>query len=472
MKTSALLLLPMLLFTSHVPKTVVSQPVHEEKHIPFLEVSNTTCNIHGIMPAFIPMLKPLPQLSIQGNQFSNAFQFRGINWFGFNNKQTMVDGLWIGGSSMATDFNTIVYRLKLLGFNSVRLPFQFEDLEISPALGKKVQCTPPETVAGITSTTVTPGDRNPSQTPPLFNGHLILKGKNVCNDYLEDASTLKRFMQVVRTFINNGFYVVVDYHPTAVSPYAYNVKEFTKKWAALAMYIKSTPDYESLLKGRILYDIMNEPDFLQLKWSAAHGKPGVKDYYLAVMDALFKILGKDALFMVEGAGQVAFNLNWGDGFVSNPDIANQYGIMSAQPFFSALLKKPYVNQVIISPHMYGPSISLNNRAHKGEILFKRMDESFGYLYEPGYCEGKTCKKFPIILGEFGSFFVSQDDLDHLRDLASYMKKRFAGSMNWMYWAYNNNSGDTGGIVKQNWLDFEWKKLQWLQQNMKLTPWYR
>lgn len=53
--------------------------------------------------------------------------------FGFNNGKTMVDGLdaeptasWEGG-----DFATIVQTLRLLGFNAVRLPFQFTDLFIA-----------------------------------------------------------------------------------------------------------------------------------------------------------------------------------------------------------------------------------------------------------------------------------------------------------------------------------------------------
>lgn len=46
------------------------------------------------------------------------------------NGKTMVDGLDAGnGTWLAADFATIVYRLKLLGFNAVRLPFKFSDLE-------------------------------------------------------------------------------------------------------------------------------------------------------------------------------------------------------------------------------------------------------------------------------------------------------------------------------------------------------
>lgn len=47
------------------------------------------------------------------------------------NGKTMVDGLDAGNSTwIAADFATVVYRLKLLGFNAVRLPFSFSDLEL------------------------------------------------------------------------------------------------------------------------------------------------------------------------------------------------------------------------------------------------------------------------------------------------------------------------------------------------------
>jgi hypothetical protein len=46
------------------------------------------------------------------------------------NGKTMVDGLdAANGTWLAADFATIVFRMKLLGFNAVRLPFRFTDLE-------------------------------------------------------------------------------------------------------------------------------------------------------------------------------------------------------------------------------------------------------------------------------------------------------------------------------------------------------
>lgn len=58
---------------------------------------------------------------------------QGINWFGFNNGQTMVDGLWAGYQNATLgDFPTVLKRIKLLGFNGLRLPFTFVDLDKVP----------------------------------------------------------------------------------------------------------------------------------------------------------------------------------------------------------------------------------------------------------------------------------------------------------------------------------------------------
>lgn len=60
-------------------------------------------------------------------------QLQGINWFGFNNGQTMLDGLWSGYQNATLgDFPTVLKRLKLLGFNGIRMPFTFQDLDRTP----------------------------------------------------------------------------------------------------------------------------------------------------------------------------------------------------------------------------------------------------------------------------------------------------------------------------------------------------
>ena len=59
------------------------------------------------------------------------FTFRGVNWSGFELERGMLDGLNKGyqGNDLETglvrDNKVVATRMKLLGFNTIRLPFSF-----------------------------------------------------------------------------------------------------------------------------------------------------------------------------------------------------------------------------------------------------------------------------------------------------------------------------------------------------------
>jgi hypothetical protein len=40
-----------------------------------------------------------------------------------------------------------------------------------------------------------------------------------------------------------------------------------------------------------------------------------------------------------------FGLNWGNGFITDYNIINSRGLSDPNPFFSQLVRKPYVGQV-------------------------------------------------------------------------------------------------------------------------------
>jgi hypothetical protein len=81
----------------------------------------------------------MPQIVTEEGQ---VIELVGANWFGFNNGQTMVDGMWDDSRGQAPtigmkfDFPTVMYRWQLLGFNSIRLPFSFNDLYYKAPLTK------------------------------------------------------------------------------------------------------------------------------------------------------------------------------------------------------------------------------------------------------------------------------------------------------------------------------------------------
>ena len=65
------------------------------------------------------------------------------------------------------------------------------------------------------------------------------------------------------------------------------------------------------------------------------------------------------LFFIEGMAQLPIQMCYGDGFVTDAALIQQYSLSDPRPFFDAVLQRPYLNNVVISPHYYGPSVSQN-----------------------------------------------------------------------------------------------------------------
>ncbi len=394
------------------------------------------------------------------NAAGQEILLKGVNWFGFNNQATMVDGLWSGSGPIASDFATIVYRMQLLGFNAVRLPFSFKDFNLQPQNLNKY-CKLP-TIAAIQLSVTNPSVATTGTIPPM----LAPPPRTVdqCDDYFPNDNTLNRFLWTVNFFAKNGFYVLIDNHSEDTTVIE-NKQQWVQKWTDLVSKISKDPVSKSML----MVDILNEPDQFNIRWEASGNLPALKDLYISVMDAVYPV-NPEVLFFVEGTAQGDIGANWGDGFSVSQNISNP------KSFFDTLLTKPYVNQVVISPHVYPPSVTGANSDYTGSGLYARLNESFGYLTKTGYCK-TTCKKFPVAIGEFGSRFETTQDIQSMQDIAKYLNNTSDAADqnhqpigNWFYWSWNPNSSDTGGLVGDNWLDIQWKKIDYLV-TLGLKPWY-
>jgi len=117
--------------------------------------------------------------------------------------------------------------------------------------------------------------------------------------------------------------------------------------------------------------------------STARLNPNWGTLALAAMDALYSASPQDALFLVSGTGQTRFGLNWGNGFITNPATLQQYNLSDPNPFFRELVRRPYLDRVVLGPHCYPPSIT--GGTFLGQTLWDKLAASFGYLQTKGYC---------------------------------------------------------------------------------------
>eukprot|EP00884_Botryococcus_braunii_P011045 jgi/Botrbrau1/19942/Bobra.0059s0059.1 len=154
------------------------------------------------------------------------------------------------------------------------------------------------------------------------------------------------------------------------------------------------------------------------------------------------------------------------------------GVQSARPFFNAVLQKPYRKQVGIAPHFYPPSVSTQTHDTTGKGLYDRLTYGIGYLTKEGFCNGTDCQRFPVVFGEVGSKFTEEGDLAFLEDMAKWMSLSGDGDdglhnavPHQTFWCWNSNSGDTGGLVADNWITVQWQKMEWINKASGIQPWY-
>ena len=67
------------------------------------------------------------------------------------------------------------------------------------------------------------------------------------------------------------------------------------------------------------------------------------------------------------------------------------------------------------------------------------EKHFGYLV--------TQNLAPVWIGEFGTKYETAVDQTWLKTLAGYIQQK---GMSFAYWCWNADSGDTGGILQDDW----------------------
>jgi len=81
---------------------------------------------------------------------------------------------------------------------------------------------------------------------------------------------------------------------------AYSVKEFVDGWVRLWKQVSCLPNFHRDLANRVFVDVMNEPDSMNIAWEASGSRPGARQLYLGVADALWALSPEKVMFFFEG----------------------------------------------------------------------------------------------------------------------------------------------------------------------------
>ena len=343
----------------------------------------------------------------------------GCNWFGYNTGTNLFDGVW--NCNLKETLASIADH----GFNLLRIPMSSELL----LQWKKGEY-------------------------PKANYN------NAYNEELNSMNSLEIFDYVVSLCEQNGMKIMIDIHSVKTDAAGHNHPVWYKDELTEADFIESLRWIAARYKDNdtiVAYDLKNEP----------HGKPpetpvaiwndsNDPNNWKKVAEKAGKAVLKEnphALIVIEGIEIYPKDIKsnnftstnkedyritwWGGNLMGVKDYPVDFG--------SETLNK----QIVYSPHDYGPIVYKQPWFEK-EFTFESLkkdawDPYWLYITDEGIA--------PILVGEWGGFMQG----DHLKWM-NYMRQLIdEKKLNHTFWCFNANSGDTGGLVKDDFKTWDEEK---------------
>jgi aryl-phospho-beta-D-glucosidase BglC (GH1 family) len=348
-----------------------------------------------------------------GNQIvdtnNQPVRIAGVNWFGFETSNYAPHGLWARG------YREMMDQMKQLGFNTIRLRYSNQ----------------------------------------LFDAGSMPNGIDFAkNPDLQGLNGLQIMDKIVDYAGQIGLRILLDHHRSNAGNSAnesglwyqggYSESRWITDWTMLAQrYAGNTTVIGA--------DLHNEPH-----GPATWGDGSANDWRLAAERAGNTILAANPnwLIIVEGVEATAAGNTWWGGNLSNAGA------------FPVRLNVP--GRLVYSPHDYPASVYAQtwfSDPNYPNNLPAVWDKHWGYLFRQGIA--------PILLGEFGSNLATASDQQWAQKLVQYIQGDLNGDgtndlgtnqlgISWTWWSWNPNSGDTGGILNNDWSTVDAAKLNLLR----------
>lgn len=334
-------------------------------------------------------------LHTKGNKIvdgrNKQVRLTGLNWFGYETSANTFHGLW------QVSMKKSVAAIANHGFNVVRVPMSVA-LVNNWRTGKVTQDTP---------------NINYAANPELQG----MNNRQIFDQFLKYAKA-------------NGVKVIIDMHSPSKDSYQgdtwYDDSYSTTKWLQSLSYLAKRYHKNDTVIG---YDLKNEPHG-QAKWDTSKAK---NNWRYAATRGAKAVLKKNAhaLVFIEGIEQFNGDYSWWG--------ANLQGVKK----HPIKLSKKQQKQVVYSPHDYGPTVYQQPwlQGNFKKDLHKYWNKNWLFIHKD--------KTAPIFIGEWGGYAKNHtgDNLKWLKYLRSEIKR---DKLSFTYWCFNPDSGDTGGLVNDNW----------------------
>ncbi|WP_207461370.1 carbohydrate-binding domain-containing protein [Azospirillum sp. SYSU D00513] len=341
-------------------------------------------------------------LHTEGNQIVDSsgqnVKLTGVNWFGAEGFAFAPQGLWMDSYQNHMD------KMKELGFNTIRLPF-------SDAM--------------------------------LDNGRMPTGIDYSKNPDLRGKTSLEVFDKIIEYADKSGMKIMLDHHRSGDGASAnenglwytdqYPESKMIENWKMLAERYADNPSV-------VAADLHNEPHG-QATWGDGNQATDWAAAAERIGNAIQSV-NPNWLLVVEGVEIHEGNWYWWGG--------NLEGAKERPIEFNV------DNKLVYSVHDYGPSLHMMDWFKDPNFpnnMPEKWNQMWGHLIQDD--------KAPVLVGEFGSKMETDIDKKWMPELIQYMDGDYnldgksdlaAGEqgVNWTYWAWSPGSGDTGGIMKDDW----------------------
>jgi aryl-phospho-beta-D-glucosidase BglC (GH1 family) len=346
----------------------------------------------------------------------------GVNWFGYNTGTNTFDGLW---NSVMTDS---VKGIADHGFNLIRVPFSAELIN-QWADGEYPQAN--------------------------YN--------NAYNSEMNSMNSLEIFEYFLKLAEENGLKVMIDIHCAETNASGHTVNLwYTEKiktedyYAALEWMADRYKDNDTI----IAYDLKNEPHGKPSEGSSAAKWDDSKDpnnWKNVAETAAKKVLAKNPNVLIMVEGTETYPKKKGNYSSTNDDdyYFNWWGgnLRGVKDYPINLGK--YQDKLVYSPHDYGPTV-YEQPWFQGNYTYDSLmedcwEDNWFYIYENNTA--------PLLIGEWGGY-MTEPNLTWM----TYMRKLIKTyHLHHTFWCYNANSGDTGGLVLDDFTTWDEEKYNFVKE---------
>ena len=330
-------------------------------------------------------------LSTRGGQIVNAsgrpVRLHGVNWFGLETPNFAPHGSWTRG------WRQMMHQMRDLGFNVIRLPYS-NDLLRDAGEPNGVDFHKNSDFRGLTGL-------------QIMDKIIAYAGAIGMNVLLDNH----------RITAGHGAQASGLWHSAAFSE---------DQWVEDLKFLADRYKHMSAVVG---IDLFNEPH-----GPARWGGGGRNDWRRAAERGGNAVLAVNPnwLIVVEGVAKAAGSHYWDGGNLAG---VRRHKVRLSRP-----------DKLVYSTHVYPASV-YNQPWLRGRGFERGLPEvwrkHWAFLFQQ--------REAPVWIGEFGSHMKTHGDRVWMSYLAQFLARPSAeGRVAWTYWSWNPNSGDTGGILKDDW----------------------